>query len=400
MSILASVRKAISEHKKLGGGDPLNTVLGVGPQVPKDEQAKMTADDCIALLQAVCIARPDVVVSRDWFRKNSGIADSTWHRFFGKSYTQFKQAANIKIGRRASRLLLQTSKHSAADDLRRLNTLRASYDGKYLKPTGGRWKTLLVHFDVHDLECDKFALRILLDVAKRLGRTITDVVNGGDLYDCPEFGKYFVDPRQWDPVKRFRWVQDEYLIPLRHHLPDAAFWLIEGNHELRVNSLLAAAAPAVKVVLSDFHGFTMQKFFGLDRFEMNYISKADLAAVDFGQAAINKELQRNFKIFYECYLVHHFKTGQKKQMPGAHGHSHRHIVWPHESPMFGAYSWHQFGGMHNRTASYMDGETFDVGLGLIHIDTKTKSVQTEYCEVGETQAIMAGKHYVRKKDEY
>lgn len=401
--ILSAVRKAIKEHRKIGkeinDGKPLNTRLGVGPQIPEEEQEKMGPEDCIALLQAICESRPDVVVSRDWFRKNSGIADSTWTQYFGK-FNHFKQAANVKIDRRANKLLLQVSRHSAADDLRRLNELRRSYDGKYEKPTGGRWRTMLVHFDVHDTEADAFCIRVLLDVARRLGRTITDVVNGGDLYDAPEFGRYLVDPREWDPVRRFRWVQDEYLKPLREALPDAAFWLIEGNHEMRVNALLSAATPAVKVVLSDFHGFTIPEFFGLDKYEVNYISKADLAAVDYGDAATKKELRRNFKVFYETYLVHHFKEGQRKGMPGGHGHSHRYEVWSHESPQFGAYNWTQYGCVHGRHAAYMDGETFQNGFALVHIDTQTRSHVVEYVEVGQTQCIAAGKFYIREKDEY
>lgn len=402
--ILSAVRKAIAEHKKLGKeiektGQPLNATLGVGPQIPLDEQEKMDAADCVALLQAVCTARPDCVVSRDWWRKNSGIRDSTWSQFFGK-FNRFKQAADIKIDRRANLLLLHTSKHSSADDLRQLNALCQSYDGKYTRDNGSRWKTMLVHFDVHDIHADKFAMRVMLDVARRLGPIITDFVNGGDLFEAAAFSKYDTDPREWQPVRRFEWVRDEYLTPFRHYLPDAAFWLIGGNHDMRVCSLISTATPAVKVILSDFHGFTIPKFFGLDEFQMNYVCKADLASVDWGEAAMKKELRRNFKVFHESYLVHHYKDGQKKGMPGSNGHHHRHIVWPHESPIFGAYSWHQFGCLHTRQASYMDGETFDNGWALVHVDTKTKSVTTEYVEIGRTQAVAAGKHYIRQENEY
>ena len=385
------------------GKEPLNTKLGVKKQLPHWRQEKMTREDCMKRLKKLCVAHPDIIITRDWFRKNSGLADSTWTQFFGK-FSQYKQAAGIKIERRANRLLLHVAKHSAADDLRALNKERRSYGAKYKKPKSGRWKTILLSGDTHDKECDPFAQRVYLDVARRLGTgegcgILTNVFHLGDLYDLPEFGRYSVDPRQWDPVVRLRWVDREHWTPLRRFCPNEEFTLLEGNHELRVSALLAAQTPAVKVVLSDLHGMTIPSFLGLDKYEVNYIANGDLAAVDFTKASVKRELERNYHILYDCFLGCHYQTGQKKGMPGGHGHHHSWKVWTHHSPIFGQYQWMQMGGMHYRYATYADGENWSNNFALVHIDTKTKSVQWEVIDVGRTQAMAAGVFYERQPKE-
>lgn len=397
--------KLVDAHEKAVGEKkvPLNATLGVKHQIPKVVQEKMTKEDCVELLQRICKARPDIIISRDWFRKNSGIADSTWNRYFGK-FNQFKQAAGIKLDRRANRLLLHLSKHSAADDLRKLNEKRRSYGDKYLKPKSGRWRTILLSGDTHDIQCDPFAQRVYLDVARRLGTAqgcgaITDVFHLGDLYDCPEFSRYDTDPRDFDPVGRFRWVRDKHWKPLREFLPEAQFTLLEGNHELRISALIAAQTPAVKVVLSDFHGMTIPSFLGLDEWEVHYIANGDLAAVDFTKSGIKRELEKNYWVLYGCFLGCHYPTGQKKGMPGAHGHHHKLQIWPHHSPIFGAYSWVQLGSMCQRYATYTDGENWSNSFALVHVDTKTKAVNWEIIDAGQTQCMAAGKFYERRKNE-
>lgn len=401
------VRRAIDKHAQAieemkADGRPLNSKLGVGPLISSAQQRKMTEGDCILLLQGLCAGNPTRVITRDWFRKNSGLLDETWNQYFGK-FNVFKEAAGIKIDRRANKLLLSIARHKNADDLRALNGLRRSYNGKYEKKTSGRWRTLLLASDTHDHECDPFCLRVFLDVARRLGvngsGTITDFFHLGDLFDLPEFGKYNVDPRTWDPVGRMKWVYNEYLSPLRSYLGDIPFWLLEGNHELRVSALIATQTPAVLAVLADLHGMTIPKFLGLDRYEVNYVANGDLAAVDFRKVDQKKELERNWHIMYDCFLGCHYPSGRSKGFPGAHGHHHKHIVWPGDSPVYGAYEWHQLGAQHYRYATYADGQKWNNGFALVHIDTKTKATEFEYVTVGSTQCVAAGKHYVREKHE-
>jgi hypothetical protein len=394
----SSIRKVIREHRKKIENTPLAESLDVGPSIPKKVQEKMTAEDCCAILRGMAANAPERVVTRNYFRVHSGLKESVWQKFFG-TFQEFKAQAGVTLTRGQRRLTLDVAKHASADVYRNLNEERRSYSTKYSRPVSGRWRTLLAVADLHDVECDMFALRVFLDTASRLQDIIDTVCINGDLFDLPEFGRYHVDPRNWDPVGRIKFVHDKVLSPLREVLPNAQVDLIEGNHEGRLCKHLADQTPALRAVLSDLHGMSVASLLGLDIYEINYIANADLAAVGWNKAAWNKELAKNWKVYYDCVLAHHFPQGRSKGLPGFHGHHHKHRVWTEESVEYGAYEWHQLGGLHRRWAEYTDGDKWNNGFSLVHVDTKTKDVQFEYVSVGQTFALSAGKFYTRKKNE-
>jgi hypothetical protein len=411
-TIAQEIRAVIRHHRKgvesrlavaaaKHGGSPLSETLdmvGDRPVVPLEIQEKMTGEECCAILQAMAHAEPEKVITRNYFRNHSGIKESTWNRFFG-TFQEFKRQAGIILSRGAHRLELHLAKHASADTYRTMSEERRKLGDAYLKPTGSRWKTLLAFTDVHDVDCDPFALRVLLDTAERLNEVIDTVCIGGDLFDLPEFSRFSQDPRDWDVCGRIEFVHEKVLGPLREALPDQQIDLIEGNHEARLLRHLGDASPALKAVLSDLHGFTVAKLFGLDDWEINYVANGDLAARSWSEAEHKREFSRNWRVYHDCVLAHHFPEGRQKGYPGFHGHHHKHRVWSSDSPMFGAFEWHQLGAMHVRQASYTDGEKWNNGFALVHVDTKTRAVQFEYITVGETFAISAGKYYERSPEE-
>jgi hypothetical protein len=215
--------------------------------------------------------------------------------------------------------------------------------------------------------------------------------------DLPEFGKYGVDPREWDVVGRIKFAHDKIFRPTRMVAPEAQIDYIEGNHEARMLRHLADATPAMRAILSDLHGFTVPKLLGLDEFEMNYIAKGDLAA--YSKRDFERELGQNYKVYFDCFMAHHFPHARQMGMPGVNGHHHRHIVWSEFNPMFGAYEWHQLGCGHKRAASYCEGEKWHTGFAIVNIDTHTKAVQFDYVQVGDEFAVSGGKWYTRHDDE-
>src|SRR6185437_13839606 len=96
------------------------------------------------------------------------------------------------------------AKHASVDIMREMNTQKSGWEGKYLKPNNGRWQTILSGSDIHDLECDPFWRMTFIDIAKRVKPE--KIVIGGDLFDLSEFGKYTIDPREWDVLGRIKWV--------------------------------------------------------------------------------------------------------------------------------------------------------------------------------------------------
>lgn len=350
-------------------------------------------EECISELRRVAQIDPDMSISRNYFRVHSEISEATWNRHFG-TFNEFKRAAGIMLTRQQHGLERHIAKHSSVDHYRAMNIERSDYSEKYLKPNGTRFKTVITCSDLHDSEIDTFFLRVFLDTCKRVQPDA--VVLDGDIFDLAEFGKYGVDPREWDTVGKIKFVHQRILGPLREACPDAEIYFVEGNHEARLLRMVADATPALRAVLSDLHGFTVSKLLGLDEFEVNYVAKADLSA--FTQAEQKRELANNYLILWENLLFHHFPTGRNMGMPGVNGHHHRHHIWSNFSPMFGAYEWHQMGCGHKRSASYCEGENWHMGFAIINADVQKKMTNFDYVPVTDI-AISGGKWYHRELNE-
>lgn len=352
-----------------------------------------TAQDCIEELRRVQQLNDEVFVSRNYFRNNSQISDATWNRYFG-TFEEFKRQAGLQLSRQQHALERDIARHASVDHYRYINKQRSDYACKYERENGNRFKTVIVCSDLHDQEVDKFFLRVLLDTAKRVQPDVISLV--GDIFDLPEFGNYNVDPREWDVVGRINFAHENILKPLRENCPNAQIDFIEGNHEARLLKHMADATPALRAVLSDLHGFTVGKLLGLDRFEINYIAQADLSA--WKKREVDKELAKNYKVYWDCFLCHHFPHARNMGVPGINGHHHQHQVWGMHNHVYGEYEWHQIGAGHKRSASYCEGEKWHNGFAIVNIDTHLKTVNFDYVPI-TTFAVSGGKWYYRTANE-
>lgn len=375
----------------------ITRVMWQRPDVPASEiegkYQDLTPEECVAELHRVQAITPEVEITRNQFRHHSTISDATWNRHFG-TFEEFKRQAALKLSRQQHGMERAIAKHASVDHYRRMQIDRQDYAEKYVSDDGSRFKTIIACSDLHDIEIDPFFLRVLLDTIKRVQPNVVTMV--GDVFDLPEFGKYTVDPREWDVVGRIKFAHDRILRPMREAAPDAQIDLLEGNHEARMLRQLADATPALRAVLADLHGFTVGKLFGLDEFRVNYVAKANLAA--WTKRDFEKELANNYRIYYDTVLCHHFPHARNMGLPGVNGHHHRHHVWPMFSPIYGAYEWHQMGCGHKRSASYCEGERWHVGFTIINIDTFTRSTSFDYVAVTDF-AVSGGKWYHRDASE-
>jgi hypothetical protein len=367
------------------------------PSVPMSEDesrfmADWDAEDCIEELRRIANIDPDSVVSRNYFRVHSSISESTWNRYFG-TFEEFKRQAGLKLTRPQHGLERHIAKHASVDHYRRTSEERRNYGETYLRPVNGRYKTIIIASDLHDEEMDPFFARVLTDTIRRVQPNAFCI--GGDGLDLPEFGKYSVDPREWGPVRRIKHMH-RFLENIREVAPDLQIDWLEGNHEYRMLRHLSDETPALKTVLAELHGMTIRQLLGLDRYEVNYIAKADLSA--YRERDIQKELGRNYHIYHDCLMVHHFPEGRNMGMPGVNGHHHKHVSWPNFSPVFGAFEWHQLGCGHKRDASYCSGEKWHMGFMIANIDTKTRQVNFDYVQVTDF-AVSGGQWYTRSKAE-
>lgn len=350
-------------------------------------------EDCIAELKRIVEENPDKVISRNFFRVHSRISEATWNRYFG-TWAEFKRQAGIVLTRQQHALERDIAKQASVDHYRELSEERKDWGERFIKENNNRFKTLLVGSDFHDKEVDPFFLRCFLDTAKRINPDI--VVLDGDIFDLAEFGKYDVDPRDWDAAGRISAAHELILKPIREAAPEAQIDLIEGNHEYRMCRHICDASPALKVVLSELHGFGVKELLCLDELEINYIAGGDLFA--YSKSDINKQVNRNYKVYYDCFLAHHEPVGKKFGLPGVNGHHHKTDVITLHNEVFGSYNWVQMGAGHVRKASYCNGEHWQNGFAIVHIDTVKKHVMIEPIVLTDF-ACIGGKYYYRNDNE-
>lgn len=388
-----SVRRWAADLRQVGS----KIISRIHPSVPMSEDESRflphwTAENCIEELRRIAAIDTDVVVSRNYFRVHAACSESTWNRYFG-TFEEFKRQANLKLTRPQHALERHIAKHASVDHYRRTAEERRDYGALYLRPNASRFKTIVIASDLHDEEMDPFFRRVLIDTLKRVQPDAFCI--GGDGFDLPEFGKYSVDPREWGPTRRIKHVHG-FCAEVRGVIPDAQFDWLEGNHEYRLLRHLSDETPALKVVLEELHGMTVRQLLGLDKYQINYIAKADLAA--FRERDIAKEVGHNYHIYHDCLLVHHYPEGRNMGMPGVSGHHHKHISWPNFSPVYGAYEWHQLGCGHKRDASYCTGERWHMGFMIANLDSWTRQVNFDYVPVTDF-AVSGGVWYRREKTE-
>lgn len=371
--------------------------MSAAPSVPVSEDVhkqhfEWSKEECLEELRRIVMIDPDRVITRNYFRVHSKISESTWNRHFG-TFAEFKRAAGIVLSRQQHHLEKQIAKHASGDHYGRFNEERLAYAGKYARPVNDRYVTGIIFSDTHDKECDPFFLRVLVDSIDRIQPGFVSA--GGDIYDLPEFGRFTVDPRDWDAAGRLQFNRTHLWKAIREVF-DGQIDFVEGNHEFRLVRHLADASPGLRAVLSDYHGWTVGKLLGLDEFEINYIAKADLKA--YANQSVQKEVAKNFKIYANQFVVHHFPEGVALGMPGINGHHHRIKVDPQYNSNYGSYLWVQNGCGHKRDASYTDGARWLNSFTIVHLDTYKLTANFEIIQLTD-QAVVGGVYYERQEDE-
>lgn len=352
-----------------------------------------TREEAISDLRALAESFPERRITRDFYRRHANIAETAWTGIFG-TFAEFVRAAGMEISRYENKIRLKTAQHASLDHIRELSEERKNYGNLYLRKNKKRFKTMVACSDLHDIQCDEFYLRVLIDTIKTVQPEVICIA--GDLFDLPEFSKFNVDPRDWDTVGRIK-AGLKIIERMREVAPIAQIDLIEGNHEHRLLKHLSENSMAITSLLHDLHGFDVRKLLKLDELEVNYIANSDLCTFTDFQA--KKESHKNYKIYWNSVLAHHFPHGRNKGLPGFNGHHHSHIVWS-DNYVNRSHEWHQMGAGHKREASYCDGSIWSNGFLITNVDTYTRNVCFDYTDVGTTFSVSGGTWYYRNDDEY
>lgn len=355
--------------------------------IPKIQNC--TKEEALADLREIAENNPEMCISRNYYRVNGKYSESAWNKFFG-SFNEYKRQAGIILTRQQHNMEKHVAKHASVDHYRAMSIERFSYADNYVVENGNTIKKIIVASDMHDKNIDSFYLEVFLDTLKRVRPDV--IVLAGDIFDCPEFGKYTVDPRDWDVVGRIKFAHDNILQPIRDICPEAQIDFIEGNHEARMLKHLADTTPALRAVLSDLHGMTVGSLFGLDKFKINYIAKGNLAAYSIAEQ--HKEVAKNYKIYFDSFLIGHEPHMANLGFPGISGHHHKTEISSHYNAHFGNYQWVQIGGGHKLDSEYSMSK-WNHGFCIVTCDTETKESIFDTITFTQNMAIVGGKIYKR-----
>lgn len=366
--------------------------LAVISEREKKFDPSATAEDCVKDLRSVQERFPLKHITRNFYRIHGTYSDATFSQYFG-TFLEFRRQAGLELSRNQHSLERKIAKHASLDTYRKFYTEEVlPYHVKYEKSKDGRFKTILVGSDFHDTHVDPFCLAVFIDVALRVQPDI--IVLNGDIFDMYEFGKYSIDPRQIKIVERFTFVKTHIFGALRRACPNAQIDLIIGNHEWRILKHLADRTPAMKVLLADVMGLSLSDVFGLDEFEINLVAKLDLAA--FSEPDIKDELRENYRVYYSCFVVSHFKD-IGFGVSGTSGHTHKPEQDTFVNLPMGRCTWTTTGCIALTQAEYVEGrDKWTNSFMLAHIDTETKSVTPEHFIIPGNHVTVHGKRYERK----
>lgn len=323
-----------------------------------------------------------------------GIKDSEWERYFG-TWAEFQRAAGIEdnfFSEKIKTLISNVSRPS--ERLLKVNQDKQSWGAKYDKPSKERFQSILCGADIHDQLCDPFYRRLFVETARRVQPS--KVVLNGDTFEMFEFSRYTKDPRKFDIVGSIKWVHN-FLKDLREASPNSEIIMVEGNHDLRLVKFLTEANPNLLPILAEIHKMEFPELVGIDKFEVKYVGKASIAK--YNESEIKKEIAKNYYLAYDALLFHHFPYAKTWGFPGVNGHHHKHLVSHHFNALRGPYEWHQVGGGHIRQAEYCEGEIWQNGFILCHVDTHKKYTQFEYIDCTGEHCVIGGKWYSREPNE-
>lgn len=375
---------------------PSQRQLAIMSELKKKFDGSVTKDELIADLRRLQEENPYTFITRNFYRVNGTYSDATWNSHFG-TFAEFKRQAKLELSRGAHDLEKKIAKHASLDLFRgyykeQILPYHNKYD-HYLKNKSGRFKTVAVCSDLHDIELDPFVWGIFLDFCKNAKPDVISLA--GDVADLPDFSRFYRDPREFKLKERMDFIKEKIFKPLREACPESQIDLVVGNHEMRIFKVLAEQTPAMRVLLSDVLGLSLADILGLDDYDINLVAKLDLSA--WSPTDIKDELRENYRVYYNAFMVHHYMD-TSLGISGASGHEHRPLQHTFVNLPMGKCTWTQMGAMKNCRTEYVSGaDKWTNSFVLAHIDTVKNVVQQEHVIIPGDHCVLHGKLYERKK---
>ena len=326
--------------------------------------------------------------TRDSVRKE--IHEGDYIRLFG-TFSSFKLAAGLSPTRLEKQFNSQLAESVGNYELNKLNDKKREYEGKYLKPSSDRFQTVITGSDIHSKISDEFTVNCFVDTIRRVQPDV--VCLAGDIVDFECLSSHGGnDHRRFTISDEMEWL-DQFLLDVREAAPNAQITYVCGNHENRLLRHFANESPFVKELLCDYHGFNFAKLLGLDKYEINFVSKDDLTV--YKESAIRHEVSKNYIMLNDTLVIGHEPAIKKLKMPSLHGHIHQYVVQNNYSLTHGAFQHVQLGAMCKLDSTYCCAAHWDNGFMISHLDTNKKGIQHEYINTSNDFVMIGGKFMER-----
>ena len=261
----------------------------------------------------------------------------------------------------------------------------------------GKWLTALLYGDSHFPFQDDRALDIVLAIAEDSKPDV--VVHVGDGMDCYGITSKF-DPNP----NRVHKVQDEidayrtHLEQMAQTCPDAARYVLEGNHEDRLRRLLWSLPRDVQQLMS------LRKV----REVLQWPVLLDLGTIGFTWVPLKEQTQK--AILPKFIVKHGVKVSQDSAMSarremkthtysGASGHVHRKAIYYQGKGGIdrGNYVWLELGCTCDLNPEYTkDPPNWQQGCAVIQFNTETGGFHIEDYYIHEGNAMGPGREYSYK----
>jgi hypothetical protein len=254
----------------------------------------------------------------------------------------------------------------------------------------GPVRTALLYGDTQFPFQDDGALSIVQQITRALQPDT--IVHMGDLVDC-----YTISDYDRDPHRRFN-LQDEinmaraHLAGMRLIAPDAAFHLLEGNHEDRLRRLLwRLSGPASELLNLDIikRDLTWPTLLGLPELGISfykYDGQQAHAHILPKFTLIHGNLVRKFGGYSARGEMEKYGTS------GASGHCHRLGLTAH-AKLDGSYIWAETGCTCKLDAEYSQNPDWQHGCVVATFDTETGAPSLEPVYIYNGLAVWRGNIY-------
>lgn len=365
--------------------------------------AKVKALMCEDLRRVFAIPR-DILgpsASRDRYREHGHYSTSLAVYLFG-IWAEFQRKAGIKESLGVRKVMHNISKTSRAQDV-------ASYAEECVTPWNGAYNKLdlekdsvllQIGSDFHSAFVDPFAMRVWLDIAKKYQPD--GVRFNGDLVDFPKLSRH----RQLPGHFALNLQQEidsgvKIMADTRRAAPKADMKLVMGNHDIRLVTALADAAP----VFSTLRCLRFHELFKLDELQVGLVCRSNF--LNPSSQRRKHDVAQNFEVIADGLftIVHGFLCGKdsaRKHMSrfgtnGTNGHLHspEHVTMGSMST--GVLQWVQTPAMANPAAvgaEYLPGPIeahgWACGFLMARLFPKLRHVSLELVIVGDEIATYRG----------